>query len=307
MRISSLVPAAVAAVLSCLIGCSTSTWQERKQDRSIERAAAMLEQKTDADSLAAAAILRMQHGRIDALPLLARATAAAPTRADLAWLHAQLCRESPPCDSAPLEARLREIDPSNGVAWMVALTGADASHDEPAKDAALLGIGRTEHVDIYWTTLIANLSETAAGTKQISLPSAIVLVIGQLASTAIPAYSPVSNACKGDRLNRADVVEACRAVATAFERGDTYITEMIGIAIAKRVWPADSREWKDADELRRVYKYHSRQLQDSDETRSVAGAEKYVALLKQHRREQDVFRAQMIAYGKNPDPPATFN
>jgi hypothetical protein len=308
MRISSRASAVSAVLLLCLVGCSTSEWQTRKHERSIARAAAVLEQNTDADSLAAAAILHMQGGdHSAALPLLARATAAAPVRPDLAWLHVQICLASSSCDSAPLEARFREIDSSNGAAWMAALTRADTSRDEAAKDTALLAIARTERVDIYWNALIAHLSEATARTKQISLPTAINVVIGFLAATAIPPYASVSNACKGDRLNRADVLESCRAAAKALESGDTYITEMIGVAIAKRVWPADSREWKDAEDRRRLYRYRSQHSHGDDAVLNVAAAEKYITLLSQHHREQDYFRAQMIADGENPDPPASFN
>src|SRR5450756_2208992 len=61
-----------------------------------------------------------------------------------------------------------------------------------------------------------------------------------------------------ERLERPEFIEVCRGVAKAFERGDTYITEMIGVAIAKRVWPEDSPEWRAAAEERRVYDYRSK-------------------------------------------------
>jgi hypothetical protein len=41
-----------------------------------------------------------------------------------------------------------------------------------------------------------------------------------------------------------------RGIAKALQNGDTYITKMIGVAIAKRVWPEDSPEWKAAAEDR---------------------------------------------------------
>src|SRR5579859_2447202 len=142
---------------------------------------------------------------------------------------------------------------------------------------ALAAIGNSDRVDIYWTTLIARLSRVTERTKTMSLSEAEVLVIGFLAAQAIPAYAAASNACKGERLQRAEVVEVCRGVAKAFERGDTYITEMIGIAIAKRVWSEDSPEWKAAAEARRVYEYRSKFWATLDLT-NTSHAEEYLTL-----------------------------
>jgi len=132
-----------------------------------------------------------------------------------------------------------------------------------------------------WTTLIALLSHATAQTKTISLKETDLVIIG---------------------LQRAEIIEACRGVAGAFERGDTYITEMIGVAIAKRVWPEDSPEWKAAAEVRRVFEYRSKFWPASD-IRDMSHAEEYLTLCAQNRREQDVLLAQLIAAGKNPNPP----
>jgi len=227
-------------------------------DRRIELAAALLEKRADADSLAAAGLLRSSEGKPGvAVALLARATAVAPARADLAWLRIQICREVSDCDPELEEARLRTLDPSNGVGWLNALARANAFRDEVAKVTMLMAIAHTERVDLYWTTLIAHLTRAVADTQKIPLSEALVDVIGLLAAQAIPAYGTVSKLCKGERLNGTDVLQNCRAVALAFERGDTDITEMIGVAIAKRAWPMDSVEWKAATEARRAYAYRS--------------------------------------------------
>ena len=124
---------------------------------------------------------------------------------------------------------------------MNARARANASNDEAARIAVLSALARTERVDLYWTMLIVHLTRALADPQNVPLPEALVDVMGVLAAQAIPAYSATSNLCKGDRLNSAEVVEDCRGVALAFERGDTNITEMIGVAIAKRVWPMDPR------------------------------------------------------------------
>ena len=60
-----------------------------------------------------------------------------------------------------------------------------------ATDAALTAIGRSERVDVYWTTLISHLSRAVAQTKKMSLQESEVAVIGYLAAlttTALPNH-----------------------------------------------------------------------------------------------------------------------
>jgi hypothetical protein len=270
----------------------------------MERAIGPLSKSSDADSLAAAGLLSSGKRSEQSLSLLSRAIAAAPERADLVWLHAQICLKVPSCDPEPMELRLRSLDPSNGAAWLGALARADSARDDNTKEAVLSAISRSDRVDIYWTTLIAHLSRASAQTKMLSLPEAEQMVIGFLAAQAIPAYSVASRSCRGDRLERADIIEVCRGLARAFEGGDTYITEMMGTAIAQRVWPEASPEWKAATRARRVYAYRSKLLETLDaEPWSERTAEGYLALCAQHHREQEVLRARLIETGANPDPP----
>ena len=78
---------------------------------------------------------------------------------------------------------------------------------------------------------------------------------------------------------------------------------MIGVAIAKRVWPEDSAEWKSADEERRVYDYRSN-LYQKLEQQALTHPEEYLTLCEQNRRESDLFVAQLAAAGYDPNPPA---
>ena len=263
-----------------------------------------LAKRTDADSLAAAGLLSSQGHRDQSLALFDRAVAASPARVELVWLQAQNCQGAPPCDPEPMERRLRELDPSNGAGWLGALARAD-SHDTEATDAALAALSRSQRVDVYWTTLIAGLSRAVAQTKTMSLSEAEVVIIGLLASEVLPAYSVTSNACKGERLQRVEVIEICRGVAKAFEQSDTYVTEMIGVAIAKRVWPEQSVEWRAASDARQVFEYRSKvSAKLENDLTNARAAEAYLALCRQNRREQDVDRALLIRAGLRPDPPA---
>jgi hypothetical protein len=103
-------------------------------------------------------------------------------------------------------------------------------------------------------------------------------------------------------LQQPGVTEVCRGVAKALQNGDTYLTEMFGVVIAKRVWPEDSPEWKAATEERRVYDYRSKLFVKLSE-RSAKHAEEYLTLCEQNRREMDLFAAQLTAAGYDANPP----
>jgi hypothetical protein len=306
-RVCARAAAICLVVLATLLqACATPSLDRGKNH--IARAVIVLEQQRDADSLAAAALLSSSDlfGKNEnrASSLIARATLAAPDRADLAWLQARICQETPGCDSPPFEAKVRNLDPSNGAGWLGALARAAAAKDDEAMNEALRPISQTARVDIYYTRLIGTLSPKVAQTGSVSLSEAAVAVIGVMAAQAIPPYQSVSNACKGERLTQADVSKLCQGVARAFENGDAVITEMIGVAIAKRVWPEDSPEWKAAVDKRRVYEYQSKLLLEVDETRDATNINRYIAWCSHYRREQEVFRAELVDAGKNPDPPS---
>jgi hypothetical protein len=154
--LSSLVFLSAFLLQGCAISADART---ERMDQRFEAGAAVLEHRADADSLAAAALLRSAQTKPEpAINLMTRAVAAAPQRADLAWLTIQLCQRVSTCHSEPEELRLRTLDPSNGAGWLIALARADASKADAAKMTVLTALGRTERVDVYWTTLIAHLT-----------------------------------------------------------------------------------------------------------------------------------------------------
>jgi hypothetical protein len=303
MKVLAHALAGSSLILLTSFACASSDALIAKARKRTDQTVVALAQKSDADSLAAAGIMSIGNRRDQSLALLTRAVAAAPERPDLIWLQSLRCGQVPTCDPLPIEQRLRELDPSNGAGWWGAIARAGAAHDTEGTDDALTAISRSTRVDIYWTTLIAHLSRAVADTKKMSVEEAEVTIIGYLAAQAIPAYQYVSNSCKGEHLQQPGITEICRAVAKALQNGDTYITEMIGVAIAKRVWPEDSPEWKAANEQRRVYDYRSK-LYQKLEQRALTHPDEYLTLCAQNRRESDLFAAQLVAAGYDPNPPA---
>lgn len=300
--------AGLIVLLACLLQGSARSADTGSAgtDPRFERAIAQLEKKTAADSLAAAGLVRAVEGKPElAVDLLTRATVQAPERDDLVWLQIQICQRISSCDSGAAEAQLRALAPSNGAGWVNAFGRTDVAKNEAAELAVLTALAHTERVDVYWTALIAHLTNAIAATHEVPQSEALVYVIGVLAAEAMPIYETISNLCKDERLKNAAVLKDCRAVASAFEHGDTDVTEMVGVTLAKRVWPADSVEWAKASKAQRIHEYRSQLLVHSSffTLPPAQWADRYLALCAKNRREQDVEVGEIVAEGKNPDPP----
>jgi hypothetical protein len=87
--------------------------------------------------------------------------------------------------------------------------------------------------------------------------------------------------------------------------GDTYMTEMVGIAIAKRVWPEGSPAYVEAISARRVAHYRM----DAEGKISLRRflfsgfAAKRLQLMTEKATEQEVILAEILNARRNPDPP----
>lgn len=290
-------------VLPLVSGCVLSPgYRAASAEARIEHAIELLKAQTDADSLAAAGLLSLQKHPDQSLALIARATGAAPERPDLLWLRISMCRTESGCDPEPLERRLRALDAQNAAGWLGEVARASHSTNDAELMMPLTAVGRSQHLDIYWTSLIASLSRATANTRAASADEATVTVIGLLAAQTIPAYQALANACNGERLSKPEALEVCRGVGRSLMNGDTYVTEMIGVAITKRVWPENSDEWKAAAEARRIFEYRTKAMFPDDAWIGTHIGE-YLTICAQNRREQDVYKTELIARGKSPFPP----
>lgn len=302
-------------IVCCL--CAIVTGCERRpsgQGQADQLRSALLA-KADADSLAAAALLpdvAETATSSERLQWIARARSIEPERADLTWLHIELCARVRDCDPAPLEAVLREIDPDNAAGWYGELVRATGRNDRTAVEAGLVGMAAAEQFDVYWNRLLVALTGALVRSGRAELSEAYVNVNGWLAATATPALAPTVAACEGNSLVSARRLAACRGVARAMMRGDGTVVEMIGAAIAVRVWPKDSSEWLAAIEARRAADYRLAYLRREVNASGAALANSLssdavradMRRATLHRREQDALRARMIDAGENPEPPA---
>ena len=309
MRRPAALPKCVATALvaASLLSTSACTTQASYQ-RQIKHTHDLLLQAGDPDSLEAAAFLvglgKDQPG--ERLEAFARADASAPDRPDLVWLHLEACSHVPSCATAALESRLQALDPENGAGWAISLRDATNSNDAPRLQTLMFGMARAKRFDIYWNTIVLRTSRALIGTGTMESDQAVVLAYGVGAALAIPSYQKISATCKGALQGPPDRLEECKHWAAMLRNGDTYLTEMIGVLIAKRSWPETSSEYKDAVAARRIARYRMDVGFKADEKLGInrKWADLTLKLLAETRTEQQVALGVIEAAGLNPMPPA---
>src|SRR5579872_1957759 len=235
--------AVLALVLSALIAACASDGRQTELARDLPRTQVALKAATDADSLAAAAELNVW-SRTNSYPkrlaLLTRAAASAPDRPDLLWLEIEACPRVDTCDPTHLAETLHRLDPENGAAWASLLDAASRRGDVVAVNRYLDAIAGSKRFDIYWNASIAHLTAAVLKVGTIDAATALTALIGTEAALSIPAYHDITQACGAPATKDVGRRNACRRIATVMRSGDTYLTEMVGIAIATRVWPRGS-------------------------------------------------------------------
>jgi hypothetical protein len=290
-------------------GCaSDGVRQHAANDRKVQRIEQLLIAAGDADSLEAAAMLSIGPtvNPAQRLTLMARAVSEAPDRPDLVWLNLRLCTQVGGCDPEPLEGKLRALDPDNGAAWFDSMDLAGKLNNVVAVRKDLAAIATSRRFDLYWNATIVHVTNAILKTHTMDLPTALVTTIGMASAIAVPAYQTIVNACKGDPLQDLDLLSTCRQVSTVMRAGDTYLTEMIGVAIAKRTWPEGSPEYVDAVSAKRVAHYRM----DADGKLSLhlffysEYAAKRLQLMMEKKTEQEVTLAEISSAKLNPDPPS---
>jgi hypothetical protein len=305
---SSALVLSVLLLLLCAGCASDGVRGQAAYNRKIQRTEQLLISAGDADSLAAAAMLSIGP-KVDpgqGLTLIARAVERAPDRPDLVWLNVRLCVQVEGCNPEPLETRLRALDSANGPAWSDSIARAGKRNDVAAVRKDLVAIATPTRFDTYWNATIVHTTNAILKTRTMDLPDAFVATIGTAAAMAIPAYQTIVNACKGEPLRDPDVLDTCRRVASVMRRGDTYIAEMIGVAIAKRAWPEGSAEYLDAVSAKRVARYRM----DRDgklglhHLWSAHYAARRLQWMTEKKTEQEVTLAEILHAKLNPNPPS---
>lgn len=296
------------AAMLCAGCAGDGARRQAASDRDIERTEQSLIAAGDADSLAAAAMLGIgpNFGAERRLHLISRAVEKAPGRADLVWLNLRLCLQVAGCKSQPLEAALRALDPGNGAFWVDSIDRAAHDNDAVAMREALAAVSRSARFDTYWNPTVVHAANAILKTRTMKLRNALFGAIGAASAMTIPAYQAVVNACKGESLRDPAALETCRRVSAVMRRADTYLTEMIGVAIAKHAWPEGSAPYLDAVSAERVARYRM----DADAKIGLhrLWSPRYAAerlhLMTQSTSEQEVVLEEILNAGVKPNPPA---
>jgi hypothetical protein len=291
----------LVAIALLLTGCASRD----AFDRSVEVTTAALISAADPDSLAAAALLGGWGKTTTAksLALASRAAQQAPERPDLTWLHLQFCARVKACDLEPIEAHMRSLDPANGLVWIGPLTDRAAPENAEQVRATLLAVANSERFDVYWNQIVTHTANAIVKTGKMDASTALVAAMG-MAAAETPAYWYVIKACKGQSLQQNETLVECRRAAAVLRRSDTFLAELIGTAIARRVWPEGSPEFRDAVQARRTAHYRMATAIEVT-TRAPCDdefADRYLGWLRTYQTEQQVVLAEIVNAGIDPNP-----
>lgn len=309
---------AIVALLLTVAGCGGTPTKDPAQRAGQTPMPAALK-ATPPDLLLADALRRQAtEGNLEpALVLVEGAARQAPERADIAWLHVQLCRRATACRSEPLEARLRKLDPGNASAWIGALQRARQGKDAAAEKAILDVMSRGQRFDIYWNSLVSHLAlalnqtgaqsgkPSATGASATALTDSLNEAIGWLSDIALPAFQPVSDACGAERVANPDIATVCGAVSQVLQRGDSYLAEGIGLGIAEHLAAPESPRAIIVDE-----RIHQTRYQRDTAGEIIAAqiereklTQQLLKLMLSLKREQEVYLA-VIRWAGQPVMPS---
>jgi hypothetical protein len=268
------------------------------------------------DHLATAAILAVPFGGEAktelAMELIERAEALAPQRPELVWVQLALC-EQLQCDaSMRIEDHLKEVDPQNGFVWAPELERAQASGSEAAVTDAILRIGNSSRMTLYWNELEVMLVDglTAAEPSE-SLESRGVEAIGILSAQAIPPLQPMSKACRLEQFDLPGRRTACEAMLQRMEQSSTVLTQGFALSVQERWWPAGTPQHEALRKKRRRLDYLMMMASRIRWGRMNRDMAVRIDAARRTEREEDVELALVRSFGLPTDPPAdwkdTFN
>jgi hypothetical protein len=199
---------------------------------------------------------------------------------------------------------LRVLDPENGITWIYALLRADREQRPADWEAARGGLAQSTRVNVYWNHTVSRLAKAVTGKAGFDEAAAVAEVLG-IEANLMSALQPLARACQAQELQRPDVLNQCRRIATALRQGDTSLVEADGSTLALRLWPAGSAQRLEVLKERRVLRYrvdlvtrHTAQLNAPQAIGTLAG------LVAQYPSEQATMRALYVHLGLKPDPPA---
>ncbi len=245
---------------------------ETDRDQNWRAAAAqVLATRADAGSLATAAALTypLSGGRARAdtakaaaaaLDLIVRAGEFAPDKVTWSWLRLQLCVGVPACDVRDAATTMRWVDADNGAVWMATLASAQKDKDATEIDRVLADMALGNRFDLY-TNRTAVLFYDSLNRVRDKLPGGYLPsdlarlneAVGLATAETIPSFSPLINACRD--ASSTERRDDCLKLSRTLQRADTVMAQLVGLAIARRLAPVDSREFHALGERRHALEW----------------------------------------------------
>ena len=274
-----------------------------------DKAAQVLIARTDANSLATAAALRVA----GAVELAARASELAPQSAPLGWLRLQVCARSAACDLRDTATVLRWVDPENAAAWLPTLAAAERERDVTEVDRVLAVMARAERFDLYWNPIVVLMSDALEAVRR-ELPghyaasdsARYATASGLAAGGIIPNFAPLADACR-ESISFPERRELCLELSKTMQRSDTIAAQLVGFSIERRLLPPDGKEARAIAERRRALEWRAGAAAEVDApllpwTKN-ARARARLAKMRATAREEDVCKAILRAHKIALDPP----
>jgi hypothetical protein len=249
---------------------------------------------------------------ISALEMIARASALAPQSAGIAWLHLQLCAQTPACDIRDVATVMRWVDADNGAAWMPTLATAQKDKDTVEIDRVLADMAQGSRFDLYSNEIVVLMFDALMNARR-EMPAGYaasdwaryVEVAGIAGAVIIPPFAPLTDACRESAaapLRR----EACLKLAKTMQRSDTVAAQIAGFGIERRLLPPESKEAKGIAQSRHLLEWRVAAAAQFDlpllPWTKNARARTRLAQMRLKPREEDVCIAILREHKMNIEP-----
>jgi hypothetical protein len=238
------------------------------------QAAKVLASRSDANSLVTAAALRFAGAggkarlrpasgdvQKSALELITQAGEQAPQSAAIAWLHLQICSETPGCSTPEAATVMRWIDADNGASWLPILATAQKDKDTVEIARVLDDMAQAPRFDLYLNRLTVVMFDVLKAERH-ALPAnyassdwaRFTEVTGIATTETIPSFAALIDVCR-DPATAVERREVCLKLARIMQKGDTVAAQMAGFGIERRLFPADGKEARAIMERRRLLEW----------------------------------------------------
>ena len=271
---------------------------------------ALMAQPT-ADRLATAAWLALQTqvpGEQDsgqALELIEQAEALAPNRPDLVWLNLAICEELKCTAEARIEARMKGLDPDNGLLWVWDLKRAQAVGSETTITEAINRMGSAPRMTEYENQLeVMMVDALAVAEPSQSLAKRAVYSIGMAASLQIPHLQLIWKACRLEQIDQPGRRAACEAIAARMEQSSTMFVQKMALSMQERWLPVDSPQRDVLMARRRRLDYLMVESLDLGRRRTNRDLAIRIDAARRGEREEDVDLDIIKLDGLPQEPPA---